>query len=305
MALAYPEAAPVVSFPLGCQASSPSRRTVLCAGLAVSIAGAWAAPARSSERLQTPEDLLAVARQADWLLLGELHDQPEHHRVRAQLLLALRPDLLVFEQLPLMLEPQRLRRDQPLLPQLEALGFDAKAWGWPLHEPLFQIAASLNIPLKGGNLTRPQLREISQKGLSTGLPEGLREAYQRLQPLEAQALSVLQEDLRVGHCGMLPEAAIPGMVTIQRIRDLCMAEALAAAPRGVLIAGNGHVRKDYGVPTVLQARSSQARITSIGFLEGASSTTPSPADQALYDAIWTSPSLTRPDPCEAFRGRQA
>ena len=62
--------------------------------------------------------------------------------------------------------------------------------------------------------------------------------------------------MREGHCDLLPEAQLPGMVRIQMARDQSMARTLAAAPRGrgqtvLLIAGGGHVLRSRGVPVYL------------------------------------------------------
>lgn len=304
MAVAYSEARWVVSGVGPHSAHNPHRRQAFSQGLGLALALTTLrlTPARAAS-LQEPEALLGLAQSADWLLLGELHDQPEHHRVRAQLLQSLKPEILVFEQLPLLPEPVRLLADQPLLPQLEALGFDAKAWGWPLHEPIFQIAASLATPILGGNLTQKQLRAASRQGLEALSPE-LQQGYASLAPLTDSGLSALKQDLRVGHCNMLPEVALPGMVMIQRIRDLCMAQSMAKGQRAVLIAGNGHVRKDYGVPQILQQQADSRRVVSIGFTEAGEDGLEA-AEQMLYDGIWITSPLERPDPCEAFRSRQA
>ncbi|MBI5269069.1 MAG: hypothetical protein HY856_05265, partial [Burkholderiales bacterium] len=80
--------------------------------------------------------------------------------------------------------------------------------------------------------------------------------------------------------------------------------ALLAAPashRVVLIAGNGHVRRDLGVPVLLQAAGVPAdQIAAIGVLERGNATADSDAP-GRYDAVVRTDPEPRPDPCEAFR----
>jgi len=61
---------------------------------------------------------------------------------------------------------------------------------------------------------------------------------------EATLRSVIQDN----HCNALPEHLLPGMAAAQRVRDATLAESLLdSGPDGaVLIAGNGHVRRDLG-----------------------------------------------------------
>ena len=75
-----------------------------------------------------------------------------------------------------------------------------------------------------------------------------------------------------------------------------MARALEAhaAHGAVLLAGNGHVRRDIGVPRWLNA-ATRDRSLSIGLLE------PGDADAAAFDVALTTPAQTRPDPCDAMR----
>ena len=99
------------------------------------------------------------------------------------------------------------------------------------------------------------------------------------------------------------------MLWAQRGRDvamaLSMAEALdavsSAGNRGpvVLVAGNGHVRKDYGVPQVLAVIRPGTRLLSIGF--GEDDAPDREATPAVVDVIWSTEPAQRADPCEAFR----
>jgi uncharacterized iron-regulated protein len=55
----------------------------------------------------------------------------------------------------------------------------------------------------------------------------------------------------------MPKAALTGMIPVQRARDGSLAEAMFEGAnesgKAVMIAGNGHVRKDRGAPLILRA----------------------------------------------------
>lgn len=248
-------------------------------------------------------ELLVRLRASDVVLLGELHDNPHHHTRRAELLAGIgAPTAVVMEQLP--------RGAAPVLPAgadraavervLVAAGFDAEGWDWPAHEPLFGAAAQAGHVVLGGNLPRELVRRIAREG-ADALPATLRELVDAA-PLPAPARRALEDDLQRGHCGQLPAARMPGMVWAQRGRDASMAEALrdalAQRARGpvLLIAGNGHVRRDYGVPQLLAALLPGRRLLSVAFLEAGDA---APASE--HDIVWTTPAAPRSDPCEGLR----
>jgi uncharacterized iron-regulated protein len=111
-----------------------------------------------------------------------------------------------------------------------------------------------------------------------------------------QLLAALAAQIEASHCGMLDAATAGRMALAQVARDQFMARVLQAnAGRGVvLLAGNGHVRTDVGVPRWLSAEL-RRRSLAVGVLEEGDAT-------AAFDRrVFTAPH-TRPDPCAAFRG---
>jgi uncharacterized iron-regulated protein len=249
---------------------------------------------------------LALLRQADHVLLGEVHDHPGQHRERATLLTALadRRPTVVFEQFA---RTSDAALAAPVGSDLEAwldrAGFDRKGWGWPLHRPLIDAALVAGLPMRGGNLARDEARQIARQG-AVAAPADLLPAL--AQPLPASAAEVLDRSLLDGHCGQLPAAAVPRMRDAQAARDAAMADALLravadGATSTVLIAGNGHVRRDHGVPLWLARRQPAARVASVGFLErGSDGSAPPAAERAVYDIVWLSARQPRPDPCAGF-----
>ncbi|OYV01901.1 MAG: hypothetical protein CFE45_02745 [Burkholderiales bacterium PBB5] len=239
----------------------------------------------------TPQALLAELRQADVVLLGELHDQPAHHARRAALLAALQGSgaVVVAEQLQHGLVVAR--SDEPLGLRLKAAGVDARGWDWPMHEPLMAAIDAAGLPLHGGNLPPALARRIAREGELAVPPQLM--TLLRAAALPAPARAALDDELQQGHCGQLPAARLPDMRLAQRARDAAMWLALATSGGrpAVLLAGNGHVRLDHGVPQIALASSAGLRLVSVGF--GALGDAPS----GPYSVLWLTPVQARPDPC--------
>ena len=93
------------------------------------------------------------------------------------------------------------------------------------------------------------VRAFVKGGFADGLPADVIARYQ-LDALPGPLLAAQETEVRDSHCGALPEPLVSPMAKAQIARDVVMAETLRAhAANGVvLIAGNGHVRTDIGVP---------------------------------------------------------
>ena len=249
----------------------------------------------ASRRELAPDALLAELRASDFVLLGERHDNPLHHRRRGELIAALGPAaVVVAEHLP---RGRQVAPGPDVLQRLQAAGFEPKAWQWPQHQGLFDALLGAGVPLQGGNAPRDEVRKVAREG-EGALPADLR-ALLDPAPLADAARRALDDDLVAGHCGQLPEARVPAMRAAQRMRDASMLQAMLDA-RGrptVLVAGNGHVRIDHGVPQLLRAARPAARWIAVGFVEGdAVAAGPQP-----YTHLWVTPALARADPCAGFR----
>jgi uncharacterized iron-regulated protein len=125
-------------------------------------------------------------------------------------------------------------------------------------------------------------------------------------------MRALLEELKLSHCGMLPESALAPMAEAQRFRDAHIADALLKAlgegAKGVLLAGNGHVRKDRGVPWYLSARAPGSRVATVMLVEvaadnedAASYVPRDPSGAPAVDYIVFTPRAERGDPCAAMR----
>jgi uncharacterized iron-regulated protein len=271
----------------------------------------------ASEQFVTRGALADRLNRAHFRLIGEVHDNPEHHRLQADLLerivaFGLAPTL-AFEQMDrehdAALQDRLAAGNATVEDVAQAVRFDRKGWNWDFYRPLVATAIRNRLPLRAANLSRAAAAEVVRKGLSTLGPE--RMAALRIDAAwNAEREHALRQIIRDGHCGALPESMVPNMTAAQRLRDATLAEAMLAPndEGAVLIAGNGHVRRDLAVPLYLAAAAPERSACAVGILEvdaerlepqaylrSARSLAP------IYDAVLFTPRWPRPDPCAAFR----
>jgi uncharacterized iron-regulated protein len=238
-------------------------------------------------------------RSADIVLLGELHDNPFHHQARASFIprFANAKTTVVAEHLP---AGRRVSATGDVGSDLEAAGFNRGGWGWPLHQPLFESVLGRGYALIGGNLPAGFSKELMKQG-QAAMALSMARSYEQ-STLPDTARTRLEQDLIDGHCGKLPEKYLATMKLVQRATDISMATALLAHRPAILVAGNGHVRRDYGVPQVLAALDPSLKITSVGFYESGSDRAELIKSLAgRYDFIWLTDKAQRSDPCENFK----
>jgi uncharacterized iron-regulated protein len=244
---------------------------------------------------------------ADWAMLdkarivivGEVHDNPQHHETQAQIVDRLQPESVVFE----MLSPQQVVRITPESRRDEQALREALDWensGWPdfaMYYPIF--AAAPEAAIHPALLSRDAARAVMQDGTETvfGGEAGL---YGLTEPLDADQQTAREAMQMSAHCDALPAEMLPAMVQIQRLRDAVLARAALTAldetdGTVVVITGNGHARADWGVPVYLEAARPGLPIVTIGQGEDGR------APDGRYDIVLTAPAPTRGDPCDAFQ----
>jgi len=273
----------------------------------------------ASGRFVDEATLVAAVTGSDFVALGEVHDNPDHHLLQARLLRALiaagRRPALAFEMLTTDQQPavDAALSGAPRDP--DALG-KAVNWSqsrWPdfkYYRPLFAAGLDAGLPIVAANLPRKQMSEIVSKGRE-GLDEGLRISLAREEPLSDATVSSLRDEMKESHCGALPDGMVDPMVLGQRARDARMAERMVSvgAERGaVLITGSGHARTDRAVPALVAKDAPGRKVVSVAFLE-AQSGEDDPATYrdegekgpAPYDFLVFTPGITRRDPCEGLR----
>lgn len=216
------------------------------------------------------------------IAIGEVHTNPDHHQLQAAVLRHLtsagRSPSVVWEMIPTIKQPilQRWQESVRNAGNSSAASLGAQlewsASGWPPwsdYQPIAEVARASGLSMQAAGLSRDWLRKIAGAG-PDGLSDSLRAQYGLDLPLSSQQQNSLLASLREGHCNLLPEQVLPGMQTVQRLRDGAMALKMAQADSpadAVLIAGNEHVRKDRGVPWVLSQWHPVLSAVSIGQLE--------------------------------------
>ncbi|MCB1887490.1 MAG: ChaN family lipoprotein [Rhodocyclaceae bacterium] len=248
---------------------------------------------------------------ADVVLLGEVHDNPIHHRLQLKVLQQLsqaRRLALAMEQFDsehqAALTAAQADPDATAETLADAGQLSREGWGWPLYQPLVSEAVARGLPVIGINLSRPEARQVARDGFDA-MPAGAgRDAVERHWNPERQ--KTMEGLITDGHCGQVDARMLGMIVQAQRARDAVMAARIAPyADRGVVaILGGGHARVDLAVPAYLGTLAPGRRVLSVGMIEvreGADSAADYPAVRdRLYDLVWFTPRFERPDPCEAL-----
>lgn len=229
----------------------------------------WVVPA-TGRTTSTPAVVGRAAR-ATFVLLGEMHDRPDHHRWQAEVvagLLARRGTVVLgFEMFP--------RRVQPALDVWTAGRLDEQAfltatdwdtvWGFDpaLYMPLFHLARMNRLPMVALNVDRGLVARIGREGWNA-IPEADREGVGTPAPASAAYRAELDR-VFAAHGQPLDDAATRRFVEAQLTWDRALAEALVAAATrhpGALVVGvmgSGHLERGHGVPHQLAALGVPAR----------------------------------------------
>ncbi len=239
------------------------------------VPGSWHGLAQGAPQPISGAEVLAFAAGRDVVLLGENHDEYDHHAWQLQTLAALhaqRPRMVIgFEAFP--------RRVQAVLDKwiagelsesqfLQSSEWD-KVWNFPsaLYMPLFQFARINRIPMIALNVERDLTQQITKSGWD-GVAQASKEGVSR-PALPSRAYVDTLFDIYRAHPGARQkndevsrtEPAFLHFVDAQTTWDRAMAEALAgglraapgsAPPIAVGIMGVGHVQSGYGVPHQLR-----------------------------------------------------
>ena len=238
------------------------------------------------------------------VLLGEVHDDAEQHRLHLALLrrafaAGWRP-AIAMEQLDRERQPEieRARRERPGdVQHVIDLAAPEKDWNWDFYRPFVALALEFDVPLIAANLSRAAAKRIAHDGYTAVFDAATLAALGLDRPIASDWQAAQEREIDAGHCHALPPASWPAMARVQFARDAVMAAVLREhAPRGVvLLAGNGHVRRDLGVPRWL-TKAQQGRAFAVGYLEEGDPAAPA----AAFDAVVSTPRPKRSDPCAAF-----
>lgn len=244
----------------------------------------------------TPEQLVTRLATAPRVLVGEQHDNPDHHALQLWLLGALearRPQgSLLLEMLAASQQPQvddvkqQLREGLQIADLPKALEW-SNGWPWALYGPIVHHGLAQDYGLRAANLDRAEILTIYREQPVLQGKASTAAAVQ--EPLLAQ--------IRESHCDKLPISQLPAMLAVQQQRDRRMAEQLVKAPLPtMLLAGAYHVRHDLGVPLHLRDLGAPSSTQVLILSEVGKPVT---AEQADY--VWYTAALPPEDHCAQFR----
>lgn len=269
-----------------------------------------------------------------FVLLGEVHDNPDHHRLQAWAIHAIsklrgariiegapQMDVVAMEMLTADEQPalDRFYGRKARVPRARTSADFGRLmkWdtlGWPAYEiyqPIITQSLNAHLVIIPASPARAENRKVSKEGMGA-LAHATTERLGLARALAPDLSKALGEEIRESHCGMLPDTAVPNMSVVQRLRDASMADAMLGSPwkGAILIAGNGHVRRDRAVPWYLDARGIGAKdIAVVRHVEveaGKSAVEDyglGPAGEAaeLADFVIFTPRQPRNAPCDEMR----
>lgn len=259
--------------------------------IVATFVGAWAG--------EISDDGLVKLPTADVIILGEVHDNAQHHLNQARAIAVINPKAVVFE----MLLPEQAELITPALLKEQAALAAALEWessGWPdfaLYYPVF--AALREARIYGAARPRDQVRRAFSEGATAVFGAGA-DTFGLDQDLPKEQLEQRLQAQFEAHCEAMPLEMMGGMVEAQRFRDAAFGATVVRAFEEVggpvvLIAGNGHARMDWGVPAVLAVGKPDLMVLSIGHLEAPV------VDAPPFDLWVITDAALRDDPCLEFK----
>ena len=243
----------------------------------------------------------------DVVLIGERHDNKQHHDIQGQIIDFLRSEHRLGHIYLEHLNTERAQALQETPPKTAEEFAKVTSWeesGWPSFEVFSGLFESL---VKGGSLQpigidREVLMQLYQ-GKDPGLISSNASEVMALdKKLPEDKHERLLKVLLDSHCGQLSESHGEAMLNLQRYRDAYMAYRYEQIPGkiAVYLIGAGHSNKFYGVPHYLAKLHPNLKLLSIELSEPGSSAL---ADES--DRIIGTQKAEREDPCANFSIRKS
>ena len=253
----------------------------------------------------TKKRLYTELLEYDYILLGETHNNKDHHILQAHILNSMvtagvKPTV-VMEMLAI-----ESWKDQPQLwDDLATLQYQArsknKGWPWELYIPVLESVVTHQLELVAGNIRSKELHEWSNL-IGPYTPEEVITEYW----ITPQSFEQLKKDIVASHCGYANASIVNFMARAQLQRDRIITSSLTNNKTPVvLISGTGHVRNNYAVPMQLQNTHRKLSYLSIAFIpvqleliEPMNYISESPKE---FDILFFTPNHTNQDPCVVFK----
>jgi uncharacterized iron-regulated protein len=265
---------PMVFFTTACAAGIAATQQHSCPA-----PGQWMVPETGEATVQPADQVFARLARQQVVLLGESHDNTEHHWWQLHTLAglhALRPQMVLgLEMFPRRLQPVL---DQWVAGQLSDEEFLIRSewfsvWGYEPQQymPIFQFARIHRIPMVALNINRSLVSKVGEEGWAA-IPVAEREGVTDAAPAQPEYLELLHEsylDHQPGSRGKSAERERPTaadladpkfrrFVESMLVWDRAMAQGIAERLHGpnpplvVGLMGSGHLRNGYGIPYQLR-----------------------------------------------------
>jgi uncharacterized iron-regulated protein len=284
----------------------------------------------SENRFISPESLLMRLYGKRHILIGEKHNNPDHHRIQTWITSRL---INAGERRAMVLEMIRMDQQDTVDQYLKtkpgvslsaglgkALKWSKSGWGaWDHYEAILKPALAKNLPIYGANIGFSKMRAIARSGLPALKPETLKALRLGTDspPMKAPIMGAMEAEIIQAHCGMIKPGRAGNFALIQLVRDASFANIMEKGRENtdgtILIAGAGHVRKDRGVPMHLRRLANTLPITifTIAAIEVAQGLDHPEKYGEIYgvptppfDAIWFTPRMSDRNPCDRFKKKK-
>jgi uncharacterized iron-regulated protein len=288
--------------------TAPATMSVLQALLGL-LTVAAVTTAAAVELDPSPLSILHAIQGHRIVLLGEVHDNAAQHALRIaalrQWIVAGARPAIAFEQFDRERQSDidRARRERPKdVDYLVARAKSDPGWQWEYYGPLVALALEYDLPVVAANLSRGDAMRVAIEGWPAIFDPATRREL-RLDARPSDFRHKHETAIAMGHCNLLPADALPARARAQIARDIVMARSIRPYfGRGVvLLAGNGHVRRDIGVPFWL-TESERQSIVSIGMLEREDESS-APESTAAFNVYVITERAERADPCKDLTQR--
>lgn len=232
----------------------------------------------------TPQQLLAKLRDRPRVIVGEKHDNLQHHQIEQWLVESLPRQRTQGSVLMEMITPSQQDKVNAVKDQLkqgktltgqqitEQTAWQ-KGWKWELYSGVTTAALAGSYPLLSANLDRSEIKKFYEHPLAvTGALS--------TQPSVREAIAKTIEE---SHGGKLEPKQAEAMLAIQQQRDRRMAESLLAAPMpALLIVGGYHANRALGVPLHVEDIAPMTELTVVMLAEEGVKVDKSNADFVWY-----------------------
>ncbi|MFB5745113.1 ChaN family lipoprotein [Cedecea sp. S5-13] len=269
---------------LGLSACSQTTHTPPAASQAA-IARGQIIDLHSGETL-TDRQLLVKLAGAQRLIVGEKHDNAEHHQIELWLMQNLarkRPqgsvllEMLTAGQQPRVTRVKSWLKEDPLVRdgRIQELLSWQKGWPWEMYGGVVTEALRAPYPLLNANINRDEIMHLYKE---PRFPEGKLSTAPAVQ-------AALKETIIAMHEGNIEGQQLTSMLAIQQQRDRYMAQQLLNAPApALLIAGGYHASKSFGVPLHMEDLSPSSRPVVLMLAEKGMNVTEAQADYVWFVA---------------------